>query len=188
MKKYAVVVYYTFDSETCVYLFDTYEEACNYLQKMWEYCFNSEIATNESEVDFEMTYHEEDYAQIKWDGNDNPMRIWQVTAVSEPMKINTYNKKTKSENVELNRMCYTIMNKMNKSKATDFMHSMTCMEIQEQVRTVRTDTIYKYIKRLEAHGLVKNGAKAERAYAYFLTEKAVKLIKMENDCGLKFGE
>ena len=81
------VVYYTFDPETCVYLFDTNEEACDYLQKMWQYCFNSEIATNESEIDFEMTYHEEDYAQIKWNGNDNPMRIWQVTTVSEPMKI-----------------------------------------------------------------------------------------------------
>lgn len=89
MKEYAVVVYYTFDSETCVYLFDTYEKACNYLQKMWEYCFNSEIANNESEIDFDMTYHEEDYAQIKWNGNDNPMRIWQVTGVSEPMKIDT---------------------------------------------------------------------------------------------------
>lgn len=88
MKKYAVVVYYTFDEETCVYLFDTYEEACGYLLKMWEYCFNSEIANNEGEIDFEMTYHEEDYAQIKWNGNDNLMRIWQVTAVSEPMKIN----------------------------------------------------------------------------------------------------
>ena len=41
-----------------------------------------------SEIDFEMTYHEEDYAQIKWNGNDNPMRIWQVTAVSEPMRLN----------------------------------------------------------------------------------------------------
>lgn len=86
MKKYAVVVCYTFNTESCVYLFDTYREACDYLQKMWEYCFNLEIASNESEINFKMTYHEEDYAQIKWNGTGD-LRIWRVTAVSEPMKI-----------------------------------------------------------------------------------------------------
>lgn len=87
MKKYAVVVYYTFDPETHVYLFDSYAEAVDYLQKMWQHCYNEELANSMVEIDVELTYHEEDYAQIKWVGNDNPMRIWQVTAVSEPLKI-----------------------------------------------------------------------------------------------------
>ena len=39
MKKYAVIVYYTFDPESEVYLFDTYEKACEYLKAMYDYCF-----------------------------------------------------------------------------------------------------------------------------------------------------
>ena len=34
MKKYVVIVYYTFDPESEVYLFDTYEKACEYLKAM----------------------------------------------------------------------------------------------------------------------------------------------------------
>lgn len=43
MKKYAVVVYYTFDPETCVYLFDTYEEACDYLQNEYIEEWNARV-------------------------------------------------------------------------------------------------------------------------------------------------
>ena len=31
---YAVVVFYSFDPETCVYLFDDYKKACDYLEAM----------------------------------------------------------------------------------------------------------------------------------------------------------
>lgn len=34
--KYAVTVYYSFDHETVVYLFDDYKAACEYLEKMWQ--------------------------------------------------------------------------------------------------------------------------------------------------------
>lgn len=84
-------------------------------------------------------------------------------------------------NNDLNRMCYIIMNKMQKSKATDFMHSMTCREIQEQVRIVRTDTIYKYVKRLEAHGLVEKDARVDRADGYILTQKAIDLLPKQEE-------
>lgn len=84
-------------------------------------------------------------------------------------------------NNDLNRMCYIIMNKMQKSKATDFMHSMTCREIQEQVRIVRTDTIYKYVKRLEVHGLVEKGARVDRADGYILTQKAIDLLPKQEE-------
>ena len=33
------------------------------------------------------SYCNDGYAQIKWGDEDNSMRIWQVTSVSEPMKI-----------------------------------------------------------------------------------------------------
>lgn len=46
MKKYAVIVYYTFDIGSEVYLFDTYEQACEYLTSMWNYCFNFELKMN----------------------------------------------------------------------------------------------------------------------------------------------
>ena len=88
MGKYAVVVCYSFDPETVVYLFDDYQKACEYLQKMWEYCYNTELEEDKDNIDEEGTYHEEDYAQIKWADNESPTRSWQVVGVSEPMKIN----------------------------------------------------------------------------------------------------
>lgn len=83
--KYVVTVYYSFDPETVVYLFDDYKAACEYLGKMWQYCYNSELAENEENVDIEESYHEEDYARIFW--KDGGSRIWQVVGTSEPMII-----------------------------------------------------------------------------------------------------
>lgn len=84
MKIYAVIVYYTFDPESEVYLFDTYEKACNYLKAMWNYYFN--FAMEDEDFKEMESYCDDMYAQIKW--GDEDMRIWQVTAVSKPMKIN----------------------------------------------------------------------------------------------------
>ena len=77
---------------------------------------------------------------------------------------------------ELNRISYIIMNMMLKSKAVDFMHSMSCAEIQERVRVIKTDTVYKYMKKLEKIGLVEKGAKVDRAYGYILTDKAIGMM------------
>lgn len=85
MKKYAVIVYYTFDPESEVYLFDTYEKACEYLKAMYDYCFK--FAMEDEDFKEDESYCNDGYAQIKWGDEDNSMRIWQVTAVSEPMKI-----------------------------------------------------------------------------------------------------
>lgn len=83
--KYVVVVYYSFDPATEVYPFEDYKTACDYLKKMWQHCYNAELAEDEEEVDAENTYHEEDYAKISW--KDNTNRIWQVVEISEPMVI-----------------------------------------------------------------------------------------------------
>ena len=85
MKKYAVIVYYTFDPESEVYLFDTYEKACEYLKAMYDYCFK--FAMEDEDFKEDKSYCNDGYAQIKWGDEDNSMRIWQVTAISEPMKI-----------------------------------------------------------------------------------------------------
>lgn len=88
--KYAVIVYYTFEPESLVYLFDDYKKACDYLEAMWQYCYNDALA-NADNIDEDGTYHEDDYAQIKWGDEENIMRIWQVTNVSEPLKIDGKN-------------------------------------------------------------------------------------------------
>lgn len=84
---YAVVAYHTFDTETCVYSFDCYEKACAYMEAMWQHCYNEELAERPDNIDEENTYHEENYAQIKWKDGENMARIWQVACVSEPMRI-----------------------------------------------------------------------------------------------------
>ena len=84
MKKYAVIVYYTFDIGSEVYLFDTYEQACEYLTSMWNYCFNFELK-NEY-FNKEESYCDKGYAELAWDGNDK--KIFEVTSVNEPMKFN----------------------------------------------------------------------------------------------------
>ena len=84
-------------------------------------------------------------------------------------------------NRELNRISYIIMNMMLKSKAVDFMHSMSCAEIQERVRVIKTDTVYKYMKKLEKIGLVEKGAKVDRAYGYILTKEGINLLPGVNE-------
>lgn len=84
-------------------------------------------------------------------------------------------------NEELNRMSFIIMNQMMKAQATDFMHSLSCEEIQNQIRIVETCTIYKYIRKLERLGFVEKGAKVTRAYGYILTDKAIELLPKQKE-------
>lgn len=85
--KYAVVVYYTFDSDMKVYRFDDENEACDYMEKLWRDSLNTEIAEDETNIDFEGTYHEEYYAQIKWYHDENDVQIFQVVDISDPVRI-----------------------------------------------------------------------------------------------------
>lgn len=84
MKKYAVIVYYTFDiGHSEVYLFDTYEQACEYLTSMWNYCFN--FGLEDKYFNKEESYCEKDYAELRW--NDSDKRIFEVANVIKPMKF-----------------------------------------------------------------------------------------------------
>ena len=68
------------------------------------------------------------------------------------------------------------MNIMLKHKAVDHMHSMSCYEISSYEGQSKVSTIYKHIRILESYGLVKKGAKVERAYGYILTEEGIKVL------------
>ncbi|MFR2036333.1 MAG: hypothetical protein ACLS3T_06670 [Anaerobutyricum sp.] len=82
---------------------------------------------------------------------------------------------------ELNRMSFIIMNQMLKAQATDFMHSLSCEEIRQQIKIVETCTVYKYIRKLERLGFVEKGAKVTRAYGYILTKKAIELLPKQKE-------
>lgn len=82
----------------------------------------------------------------------------------------------------LNRIQYVILNIMLKQKATDHMHSMSCYEIRDIEDHVKVETIYKHIRILESYGLVKQGARIERANGYILTQKAIDMLpKSKNE-------
>ena len=85
--KYAVVVYSSFDSDICVYLFHDYNSACEYLAKMWKYCYDLEMDDCPERVDPDGTYCNENYAQIQWDERGDYVKVWQATDISEPMAI-----------------------------------------------------------------------------------------------------
>ncbi len=76
-RKFAVISTYTFDAETHVYLFDTEQEAIDFLQEYWQWSYNCEIGNED--FDEENSYHEDDYAVVKW--KDNSSRIFQLVEV-----------------------------------------------------------------------------------------------------------
>ena len=84
--KYLVVVYCSFDPQCPVYPFDNYEKAKEYLHDLWQYSYNEELANSYIPIDELETYHEDDFAQIKF--ADDSFMQYILTATSEPMKIN----------------------------------------------------------------------------------------------------
>lgn len=84
--KYAVIIKYSFDGDTPVYLFDDYDKAKEYLHDLWQEAYNEELANSVVGVDEENTYHEDDVAIIRWEDGDYMEFI--LTYVSEPVKIN----------------------------------------------------------------------------------------------------
>lgn len=84
--KYAVIVYYSFESDCSAYLLDDYNKAKEYLHDLWQDNYNEELAANITPIDEIETYHEDDYAQITWIDGDFMQYV--LTSVSEPIKIN----------------------------------------------------------------------------------------------------
>lgn len=67
---YIVIVKHSFDEETPAYPFNDYDKARAYLHKLWEDFYNTEIEENEENLNKKECYHEDEYAKIKWN-NDN---------------------------------------------------------------------------------------------------------------------
>lgn len=82
--KYCVVIYHNFDPDTPVYLFDMYEKAKEYLHDFWQYYYNQELSEG-SKIDEALTYHEDDFARVKW--IDGCYTEFVLTCTSEPLKI-----------------------------------------------------------------------------------------------------
>lgn len=78
---------------------------------------------------------------------------------------------------KLVRTQFVIMKILQKSKAFNYMTATTIKEIAEIEGRNKVNTLYKHIRGLENNGLVKQGAKSERANAYYLSEKGLKLLK-----------
>lgn len=83
--KYCVAVYHNFDVDMSVYLFDTYEKAKEYLHDLWQLYYNEELSEGMCAIYEDLTYHEDDFAQIKW--TDGCCTQFILTCTSEPMKI-----------------------------------------------------------------------------------------------------
>ena len=65
--KYLVIMVHNFENDTPAYEFQEweYEKAKEYLQKMWEDYYNTEIAEG-SWLDESRCYHEDEYAVVTW--------------------------------------------------------------------------------------------------------------------------
>lgn len=75
------------------------------------------------------------------------------------------------------RTQFVIMKILETSKAINYMTATTIKEIAEKEGRNKINTLYKHIRGLENNGLVKQGAKFERAKAYYLSEEGLKLLK-----------
>lgn len=61
------------------------------------------------------------------------------------------------------------------------MKSINLSEIAEREGRSKPNTLYKHIRILVSKGLVGQGAKAERANAYYLSEKGLELLNNFDD-------
>lgn len=84
-------------------------------------------------------------------------------------------------NDELTRTQYVILKILEKSKATNHMQSMTVAEITEEEGRNKTNTIYKHIRVLLDKGYVLQGARVEKAYSYYISERGITLLQKFKD-------
>lgn len=78
---------------------------------------------------------------------------------------------------KLVRTQFVIMKILESRSATNYMRSITLSEIAEKEGRNKVNTLYKHIRGLESNGLVKQGAKNERANAYYLSDEGLELLK-----------
>lgn len=78
---------------------------------------------------------------------------------------------------ELVRTQFVIMKILKDRGAINYMRSITLSEIAEKEGRNKVNTLYKHIRGLESNGLVKQGAKNEKANAYYLSDEGLGLLK-----------
>ena len=66
MSEFAVVRTTNFSDECEITLYDTYDEAKDGLQNLWQDYYNEEIAENGNALSEDECFHEDEYAQVKW--------------------------------------------------------------------------------------------------------------------------
>lgn len=79
--KYVVAKIHNFNPETECIKFESYEKAKAYLHWRWESYYNEEIANN-SELNEEFCYHEDEYGRVQWADGDYTEFI--LMSVDEP--------------------------------------------------------------------------------------------------------
>lgn len=84
-------------------------------------------------------------------------------------------------NDELTRTQYIILNILKVYKATNHMLSMTVSEIAEKEGRNKVNTIYKHIRILRQKGFVFQGARVERAYSFYISERGIALLEKYKD-------
>lgn len=78
---------------------------------------------------------------------------------------------------KLVRTQFVIMKILKDRGAINYMRSITLNEIADKEGRNKVNTLYKHIRGLESNGLVKQGAKNERANAYYLSDEGLELLK-----------
>ena len=96
--KYVVVTTCSFITDAVACEFDDYEKAKEYLHDIWQDHYNMALAENIVGVDEKTTYHQDDYAVIRWDDDD--CIEFHLTYIREPKKINGKDYSDKSDNIK----------------------------------------------------------------------------------------
>lgn len=84
-----------------------------------------------------------------------------------------------SNNYELNRLEFMILDTLYEANCKDHFHSMTITELldnNEDALGARM-TIYKKLKKLLKEGYIKKGCIDNHADTFYLLEKSIKLIE-----------
>ena len=78
---FCVIMYHSFDADTPVYVFPTYEKAKKFFDRTYENYLNEEIANN-SELDMDNCFHEDEFAKVTWSDGESTEFI--LSCTSEP--------------------------------------------------------------------------------------------------------